>query len=246
MNIHDAMLFIATQYGLNADALPQYADRDPHTGWDRGAGRFPMGSLWRVEGQTLYALVYATQPRRVVELGTHFGAGATHIAQALADLGSEHDGHLTCVDLLVGAGSMIPDDLRRFVTVEAGDAIAWLDAQPDNSIDFLFEDLDHRAETVQAIAELAQRKIKPGGWMVAHDALHWDVGANVQKGLHDAGMVDTLKLLIEPSDCGLAIWRKPVKEPLEIRGNLLIYEFTGEAPAPEAKPKKSRSKKAAE
>ena len=227
MNLHDAMLFIATQYGLNADALPLYADRDPHTGWDRGEGRFPMGSLWRVEGQTLYALVYATQPRRAVELGTHFGAGATHIAQALAD-NSANDGHLTCVDLLVGAGSMIPDDLRRYVTVEAGDAIAWLEAQPDNSIDFLFEDLDHRAETVQAIAALAQRKIKPGGWMVAHDALHWDVGANVQKGLHDAGMVDTLKLLIEPSDCGLAIWRKP---------------GTAEPVAEVAAPKKSRSSK---
>lgn len=232
MNIHEAMQFIAAQYGLNHDALPLYADRDPHTGWDRGEGRYPIGSLWRVEGQVLYGLVYATQPRRIVELGTHHGASATHITQAIADLGSEHDAHLTCVDVWEGAGGMIPDDLRRHVTLEYTDAIAWLANQPDNSIDFLYEDMHHTAEQVGAVATLAQTKLRPGGWLICHDALHYVVGNAVQQGLRDAGVLDTLMLLIEPSDCGLAIWRKPgTAEPV------------AEAVTP-AKPKRSSKKNA--
>lgn len=233
MNLHDAIKVIADHYDLNNLALLGFADRDPHTGWDGGAGAFPVGSLWRVEGQILCALIAYSNPLNIVELGTHHGASATHMAAALAGWTIGDRSHITCVDVWAGAGSMIPDELRRFVTLEYTNALDWLAAQPDEYIDFLYEDMDHSAEQVAAVARLAQTKLSPGGWLVCHDAMHYLVGNAVQQGLRDGGIDDALLLLIEPSDCGLAIWRKPFATPQE-------------TPMVEGKPKAKRSKKAAE
>jgi hypothetical protein len=43
--------------------------------------------------------------------------------------------------------------------------------------------------------------------MISHDAMHFVVGEQVQAGIQQAGIENPLTLLVEPSDCGLAVWR---------------------------------------
>src|SRR5688572_30441821 len=105
IDLNDALDSIATAFHFDADALISYAALDPHGGYhDKYDDGFPTGSVWRVEGQILYALVRAMMSTRtdrlffrLLELGTHHGCSATHIAQAIHDGGGA--GKLTCVDL---------------------------------------------------------------------------------------------------------------------------------------------------
>lgn len=214
MFLEAALTRIASAYQLDAPQLITYANEDRHTGWDKGAGQWPVGSLWRVEGQTLYALVRAFQPRRLLELGTGYGCSATHLLQALAANG--HEAALTCVDsgvhrLTFGPGSIgegIPPALRSMVQIEVNSIDAY--AQTEHApFDFIFEDGMHSPDQVYTVWSSLPRLLKPGGVIVSHDALHYLVGADVRHGIEHAGITDALYLDIEPADCGLAIWKKP-------------------------------------
>lgn len=194
---------------FNLENYHDFVGRDPYInmGWDAGEGDAPIGSLWSVEGRLLYGLVRAAQPSSVVELGTHAGASACHIAAALKENGS---GRLTSVDngshaQPVEIGHLVPDDLQKFVTFREADGIEYLKSR--KRVDFIFEDMLHTYEQAFGVARLAQEKLSDGGFLVVHDAAHFIVGEQVRAGLADAGL-EPLVVLSEPSDCGMAIWRK--------------------------------------
>lgn len=208
MKLNETLDLVALYHRLDADELKRYAVEDTHTGWDKGAGAWPIGSLWAVEGKTLYALVRALKPAVAVEIGTHRGASATHIATALARNGK---GSLIAIDLNEGAGDMIEAQLKDIIAFVHQDGVAWLAAQEDNSIDFIFEDGDHSTDMVAAVARLAKEKLAPGGVLVVHDAAHFLVGEAVRDGLTQAAVPFSVHLA-EPSDCGLGIYRKPLPE----------------------------------
>jgi predicted O-methyltransferase YrrM len=219
ISLNDALDSIAASFELNADDLIEYAAQDPWGGYhDKYDDGFPGGSIWRVEGQVLYALVRALRPRRVLEIGTYWGGSATHILQALHD--NEGDGSLTCVDLNTGVGSMIPANLRSRVTILQGDLYQWLPAQikVGETFDLIWEDSQHSVETTEAAWRAAWSLLTPGGIMACHDAEHLHVpsntgvGALVREGIARAGFFAATPpaktYLIAPSDCGLAVWRK--------------------------------------
>lgn len=214
MNLHDTLRAIAADWHFDADALIAYAAEDTWGGYDGGHGTMPNGSLWTVEGKTLYALVRATRPQAVVEIGTLRGASANHIAEALRANG---EGHLLTIDIS-GGGDLIADDLRPYITQLTADGLGWLMGQADASIDLLYEDSSHGTDMCAAVGMLAKRKLAPDGWFVTHDAAHdfailssgrisSPVGAEIRAGLSRAG-IDYRVYLSEPSDCGLAIWRQ--------------------------------------
>lgn len=215
--------FVSLEYALNhishvfhiltpADVIP-FAALDPHGGYhaayDDG---FPSGSLWRVEGQFLYALVRALKPLRILELGTWHGASATHILQAIAHNGH---GHLDCVDNRaygdVVTGDMIPPALQGGCTinhVSLEEAIATA-IQKGRGYDFIFEDAMHTAEQVELVWQHADALLTPGGVIVSHDAMHNVAGEAVREGIAKAGYAEkALNVLIAPADCGFAVWRK--------------------------------------
>lgn len=234
MHLHSALERIADVYRLDAGALKNYADEDPHTGWDKGAGEWPIGSLWRVEGQVLYALVRALRPARALELGTGYGCSATHILTALQRNGTgtlhgvDNGGDPTAVGQI---GSRIPDDLRSGFSASEMSIEAFLETPPDAGYDLIFEDGIHSPAQVFAVWERRDALLNPGGVLVSHDATHFIVGADVRGGIERAGVDDALYLSIDPSDCGLAVWRQS-SQP---------------APVVEAKPKptpKPRTRKA--
>jgi predicted O-methyltransferase YrrM len=202
---------VAATFGLDAPALVDYAYSDPHGGYNSAHDDgFPIGSLWRVEGQFLYALMRALRPLNVLELGTWHGASATHLLQAIVD---NKNGGLTCVDNReygdIVIGGLIPDALKRIAFIH--------DMRLENFIaqalkegwtyDFIFEDAMHTPEQVALVWQAAPQLLNPGGMIVSHDAMHAVAGERVREGIRRAGH-QTTNVLIAPADCGFALWRK--------------------------------------
>ena len=202
MNLNDTLEYIAADFGLDADELKRYASEDKITGWDNGKGAYPIGSLFAVEGQTLYALIRATKPQRVLELGTRFGCSATHIAAALV---KNESGSLVCVDSDTEAGSMIPARFRDYIEFVYGDIYDYV-RTVKGKFDFVYEDASHQSELVASVWAQRMKLLNPGGWMISHDAAHYLVGAQVMRGIRSCD-VEPKVYLTEPSDCGLAVYR---------------------------------------
>jgi len=202
----DTLFQIEKYLGLELDSLMPYADMDDIGGYhpDEAQRKWWTGAIWEVEGKTLYAVIRALKPHTIVEIGSGTGCSSTHMAAALKANGG---GHVTTVDR--GNTPQIPADLQAYVTIEAGDGIDYLALLPDNSVDFILEDADHTTDMCHAIGELAKTKLKPGGVLMAHDAAHFAVGAEVKAGYDLAGL-DFRVYLTDPSDCGWAVWKKPM------------------------------------
>jgi predicted O-methyltransferase YrrM len=201
---------------INPTALfEKYGHEDTITGWDAGAGDWPIGSIWGVEGQYLYSIVRETQPARVLELGTFHGCSATHIATALLKNGK---GKLTCVDnawdfrpgVATGTvGHMIPDDLRATINFIDKDIPTYIGSLKPKSVkskfDIIFEDGDHDPKTIEIVWSRARKLLKPGGLLITHDAMHDLVGQGIREAIEALGF-EPLYLKPNPSDCGFAIW----------------------------------------
>lgn len=194
----------------NTGIFNAHLDEDAIGGYhpDPALRKWPVGSMFEVEGKVLYALVRTLKPRRVLELGRRFGCSTTHIAAALAKNGA---GKVVSVDSNVHGDTelLIPDDLYSRIELVNGDAFEYLRTH-DESFDLIFEDLDHDRNTTAVIARDAKNgRLKAGGLLIVHDTMHFLVGEALRAGLRDAG-IEARHYLIEPSDCGLAVWRRPV------------------------------------
>lgn len=213
MNLNTSLMLIGQRFGFEPDELIAYAAEDAIGGYhSNGAlAKWPMGSLWEVEGKTLYALVRALKCADLVEIGTHRGASATHIIAAL-DKNYETNTQtavLNCCDLGDYGGDLIPEQYRAYAEIRHINGIEYLAQRRGGDIGLIFEDASHDAATTEAIARLAQRKLAPGGVLVVHDAAHFLVGAAIRAGLDAAQLPGGYGgYLCEPSDCGLAVWRK--------------------------------------
>lgn len=216
-DLWNALSIVSRTFDIsNPFTLEEFAALDPHGGYhaayDDG---FPSGSLWRVEGQFLYALIRALKPRNVLELGTWHGASATHIAQALQD---NSYGDLDCVDNRaygdVVIGGMIPDHLmNNHVALHRQSLERYIDlcVRYNSHYDLIFEDAMHDAPQVEFVWKNADTLLNPGGMIISHDAMHSIAGPAIRAGIARAGYADkTVNVLIEPADCGFAVWRKPL------------------------------------
>jgi predicted O-methyltransferase YrrM len=241
MNLEQALIAIAKQLDLDAAALIAYAREDYFTGWDNGRGMFPIGSLFGVEGQVLYALVRALEVTgNIVELGTQYGASAAHMALACHKRGGA--GRVITVDTQESSGSYIPDDLRAYITPVHTDALEYLKSLPDDSVHLLFEDLWHDEVTCEAIGLEAPRVLITGGVLVAHDALHPIVGERVVAG-YDAAGIEYETYLIEPSDCGLLITQPNKIHQAPVAVDTAPRKIAAKGIAVDTKPKATRKRK---
>ena len=225
MNLEQALTLIAAQVKADAQQLIAFAAEDDLGGFhfNEALRKWPMGSLWGVEGQMLYALVRWLKPENIVQIGGWAGASAAHLALAVKANGK---GHITSVDNggdgNAEHGQLLPDDLKPYVTLIWDNGEEWLARQPDASIDFLFEDASHATELVEILAKLALQKLQPGSVMVNHDAAHdfaYDgngnaipdsqkTGLKVRDGLERANVFFRV-YRAEPSDCGVAVTVMP-------------------------------------
>jgi len=251
MKLEQTLTMIAVHIKADAQALIAYAEEDTLGGYDvdESNRKFPQGSLWEVEGKTLYALVRWLKPDVVVEIGGWAGCSASHLALAVQANGG---GRVISVDSGEGGqehGYLLTPELRPYVTLVKADGRDWLRAQADHSIGLLFEDADHSTALTAAISKLALEKVMPGGYYLNHDAAHdfavvgggmkvaSPVGREVRDGL-DIAKVYFRTYLAEPSDCGLALSVMPgVPMTKAILEPVVDY---GIAPIETPKPKRTR------
>lgn len=221
--LNEVLQLIASQTKADAQQLIDFAAEDTIGGFhiDESQRKWPVGSLYEVEGQILYALIRYFKPESVVQIGGWAGCSAAHLALAVKANGV---GHVTSVDNggdgNTEHGNLLPAELQKYVTLIWANGEDWLAAQPDHSIGLLFEDASHATELVEKLARLAFTKIVPGGLMVNHDAAHdfaivgggqriySPVGVAIRDGLTRAGVYYRV-YRAEPSDCGIALTVMP-------------------------------------
>ena len=194
------LLLLTAALGAPASELREYAAEDSLGGYhsDKAQEKFPCGSLWGVEGQVLYALCRYLKPDHVVEIGTARGASAVHILSALKK--NDH-GVLMTIDIVAGAGDLIPEDLMgrcRKLTRRGQDLIETLD-----KAQIVFEDAEHHPDDVEQILRVAQSHLKPR-ILLSHDAKHPTTGPDVRLGWRRVFDDAFSTFLTPPSDCGLA------------------------------------------
>jgi hypothetical protein len=196
---------IADYLGMDGATLLLHTERDTHTGWDFGVGDWPCGSLHRSEGQILYALAryMGAVP---VEIGSFYGCSTTHLAEAV--YGNSVPGKVQAVDLYGLHPDRIPDYLLGSIEAFTMDGAAYVRSLPDNSQAMIYEDGSHKFEDVRDVWRIGQDKLRAGGLLLSHDADHPTAGEAIRAGIEAAGVTDYLIVRVEPSDCGLAIWRK--------------------------------------
>lgn len=132
--------------------------------------------------------IYGVEGQVLYALAAHIGGGHLHIIAP--DMRGSVD-HLELAVQRYGG---------RITSTEDDRAI-------DQSIDLIFEDMSGWREFAWRVG--GYRLLRPGGFIVSHDVLHPSVGGDVMRDIGAAGFSDVLTLLIEPSDCGLAIWQAP-------------------------------------
>lgn len=204
MSLDDALSALADYLSLDVDELRAYAAEDTIGGFDFNPSKatFPGGSLWGVEGETIYALTRALQPVFALELGVWHGASTTHILSALK---ANDRGQLMSVDWWEGAGSLVPRELTDRWSIHYREAVKFIQSST-RLYNLCYEDCIHSAEEVYAIVTALKPKLPPNALVIHHDSEHGDDGVNIKRGLAEAGIKDYLSLLIEPSDCGLLFW----------------------------------------
>lgn len=210
--LNETLRDIADYTGLDVSTLSSEAHLDQIGGYNSNPAEatFPMGSIWGVEGQILYALIRALRPLEVLELGTFYGCSTTHIIAALEANREDYgdDVHLVTVDNGQAGGNPSVD--CDFLTVVNDNILDYLNDRGAR-FDFLFEDSKHTAEFVEAVYRLAMPLTNEGGVIVSHDAAHHTVGSMVMQGIRSAG-INPLVTLTNPSDCGLSVFRIPESE----------------------------------
>lgn len=212
-----AQIAIAGQFDLNLADLRRYMTEDTIGGYhsDERQSKWPVGSLWSVEGALLYALTRIIQPELVIEIGTHLGCSTTHFAAALKANGK---GKVISIDTaksidlhgtgIYAVGELIQDDLRDYVELVNADGVAFVqNALGYGAAAIIYEDADHSSETTRAVWTAGSGKLAAGGFLISHDACHFLVGEDIWLGVMQSGTQNPHRHLIEPSDCGVALWR---------------------------------------
>lgn len=208
MHLNDALKAIASRLNLDANELFNFASEDTLGGYspNPAESKWPIGSMFGVEGQCLYALTRALKPLNVINIGVYHGCSVAHIAAALLKNGNPK-ARVYAVDLTILAMPLMPDELKPYIVEVESDGLTFLEGRWPAKTGLIIEDALHDYPNTKAMLETVKRKANLGALTVVHDVSHHIVGGDVKNAVVDAGMGDGIELLIEPSDCGLWIWK---------------------------------------
>lgn len=201
MTLEQVLTQLSEHLGLDSQALIAYAAEDMETGWDNGAGAWPIGSLFASEGRILYALVRAMRPKTIVEFGALYGCSAKHILKALV---KNKAGKLISID--PDAKPLMerftPAELKRWEIIREYGETAPLPEQ----IDIAIEDTGHE---IAMTRDMCGRAVQHGAKLIlVHDADHPGVGAKVREGMQLAFGSACQIVRTEDSDCGYGYWMR--------------------------------------
>jgi len=227
--MEDALCKIATAFGINAGELQAYAEEDTLGGYEEGSGKWPGGSVWSVEGQTLYALVRALKPETLVEVGSLVGCSASHLALACLRNGK---GTVYAIDPYLDFSRVDPELLPFLQQVKA-DVFGW---RPPEKIDFLFEDGAHTPGFTGSVLQYLKPHLTEGAAVLCHDYFQSTHGEHIMPEFRAELGKRADGVLIAPSNCGLGYARFATTEegePPEPEG---VVRLRAAHPYPEQKP----------
>lgn len=202
-SLAECLADMVERFDLPLDLL---AYKSPYAVHRPDGNNYPQATGTPGERHVLYALVRALQPKHAVEVGVLWGVSTIQLLSALRDNG---DGHLTAVDILTEIegkrkpGHLIPNDLRKRLTLHIGVDGKDYFSSDKAAIDFLFEDASHEYDSTRAIHEASRVQLAPGALVVAHDPIS---RPDIQRAFVDSGISPTV-YRIDGSNYGLAIWR---------------------------------------
>ena len=122
-------------------------------------------------GMFLSILILLMNSRRILEIGTSNGYSTLWIAQAA----QQTSGKVTTFEISSTKAEMARKNfeksgLRQFIDPRLEDSSAFLNAQPDNSLDLIFLDAD-RTQYLSYWSDL-KRLLKPRGLLVMDNAIN--------------------------------------------------------------------------
>ena len=115
----------------------------------------------------------------IVELGTHYGATAIVLAQAIRD--SQNNSQVMTVEILpktveIADGNIVKFGFSEIISVIPGDDADVLGSVPDSSIAMIYVDSCHNGDHVANILRFMPWKVIPGGLICGHDYAPWEAG----------------------------------------------------------------------
>lgn len=204
--LQQAFETVGNLFGLDSAKMIRYAKRDKFSGNDEGND---YGISFGVEGRFLYGLLRELKPARVLEIGTHHGGSASHLA-----LACKHNrrGHVWTFDISEHAGKHFEGEVVDLITYGWANAETKLREKIDGGMepfDFIFEDGGHSEHQVHTIYNMLPSLLKPGCFIISHDIAMEGVGQYILNGMKKAGVrLDDVKvILVPPSPCGLGIYQ---------------------------------------
>jgi hypothetical protein len=209
ISLNAALEQIADRFGFDFSDLAIFASEDEIGGYhpDQRLEHWPIGSMFGVEGQVIYALTRALKPLNVINIGVYHGCSIAHIAVALK-LNGNPKARVHAVDLQILDMPLLSDELRPYIVEVESDGLTFLEGRWPAKTTLIVEDALHDYPNTKAMLEAVKRKANLVAITVVHDVSHHIVGPDVKNAVLDAGMGDGIELLINPSDCGLWIWKQ--------------------------------------
>jgi predicted O-methyltransferase YrrM len=160
------------------------------------------------QGRSLYQFMLEQKPREILELGAGIGTSACYMAGALAELGGGHilsiDRNPDIVEWVEKSFAKLDPGLRRFHELQItsssyNDELMYLildntrDGHCQPRFDFCFIDGAHLWEVDSCAFFLAEKLLKPGGWMLFDD-LSWTISGSPEAQKHGIGSNMTQRL----------------------------------------------------
>ena len=132
------------------------------------------GAITWEDAKVIHNVMTEYAEHKVIELGAFTGLSTLVILEAIkgkdvefisVDImapGALHGGHKD-----KGRSCLVPKDAP--VTLVTADALAYVKALPENSIDVIFEDTNHQTEFTSKLIPFIMKALKPGGVAIFHD-----------------------------------------------------------------------------
>jgi hypothetical protein len=144
---------------ISEENIKQYLSESKYGGYPEE----PSGSVWSMEGKSLFLLIRHLKPKRILELGNYKGVSSNHILQAVELNGF---GDVTLLDIhdYIEYDKIHNQNFNRLID----DSLNYLDNEID--FDFIVVDDNHEYEHVKKELSLIYQNNKPKNYYIwTHD-----------------------------------------------------------------------------
>jgi predicted O-methyltransferase YrrM len=153
------------------------------------------------EATLLYALVHATKPRHVFEVGSFQGGSAHIIAEALIDAGEpptlESFFMIDPQPRLAALHAAFLEDKATIIAALSPAAYRML-PRVTPGFEFAFIDGDHAEAAVHADLVGALPLLAPGALVLCHDAAYAPTRRGIDRAVREGGFIDCGELVASP------------------------------------------------